>query len=351
MATPGTTRQTDTPPKKEPSVRDGVFESFVAAGNSLGFSGCDISATIMLPEYSGGGRELNKARTFRIGTLQTISISTYNTKTPVKALGFKNPIAVARGGRTIAGTLIFNQLHTHVFNDNYEFPLKGDVDVTWDTGGLLGYASGDAQYITKRKGDAETLNTDKNRKIWDFSWDTNYLGEVIKPSDLPPFDIIITMINEAGHMGKIILENIEIIHDSSTLSVEDIYTEVQYQYMASNIRYFEGKIGTANSTFSFANAFDSGLEPVSADTVQAATETAPATTEERGPAPASATSNTPEQRREIQEEVYKYNAIMEAGSAIAHNEVNPEGIPMNGKRNTDGTRTYQQGYVRKYSKE
>jgi len=344
MAPPGPTVQTDTPPKKPPTIRDGLFESFTAAGNNLGFSGCDISATIMLPQYQGK----NSARIFRIGTLQTISISTYNTKTPVKALGFKNPIAVARGGRTIAGTLIFNQLHTHVFNDNYEFPLKGDVDVTWDRGGLLGYASGDAEYITKRKSNAGAPEPEKNRKIWDFSWDTNYLGEVVKPSDLPPFDIIITMINEAGHMGKIILEDIEIIHDSSTLSVEDIYTEVQYQYMASNIRYFEGTIGTANSTFSFANAFDSGLEPVLVDSVKAATEPTTATPAIVSPAPANSSSNTPEQRREIQEEVYKYNAIMEADSAIAHNEVNPEGIPMNGKRNTRRTATYQQGTINRF---
>lgn len=207
--------------------------------NSTGFSGCDITALVRVPRRGRDG--FDEERIFNIGTLQTISISTYNSKTPVRALGFKNPVSIARGGRTIAGTMIFNQLHTHVLDES-EF---GSLTSVLDKNGLLSYSSG----VNVTIYDAKSVNTNgiidpttvKNRKkVWDFSWDTTLnRGQFQKPSDIIPFDIVIWMINESGGMGKIILYDIDIIHDSTTLSVEDIYTEVQYQYMARDIEYFE----------------------------------------------------------------------------------------------------------------
>jgi hypothetical protein len=207
--------------------------------NSTGFSGCDITALVRVPNRGRDG--FNEERIFNIGTLQTISISTYNSKTPVRALGFKNPVSIARGGRTIAGTMIFNQLHTHVLDESD----YGSLTSVLDKNGLLSYSSG----VNVTIYNAKDVNTSgmidptvvKNRKkVWDFSWDTTLnRGQFQKPSDIIPFDIVIWMINESGGMGKIILYDIDIIHDSTTLSVEDIYTEVQYQYMARDIEYFE----------------------------------------------------------------------------------------------------------------
>lgn len=302
----------------------------------MGFSGCDITAVLRVPQYARGKTTFNENLIFQLGTLQTIAISTYNAKTPVKSIGFKNPIAIARGGRTIAGTMIFNQLHRHVFDDN----AYGEV--INDKNGFMTYSQGDTQYFIDSKEiraknedpyasaikDAEDkkaqkksatvtqaevknkierfkpgtnkesyspkqydyvsfdpkkfkeiegpwqpadeayladlkerqkawqnnltkgylsdediknksyINKKKLKKQWDFSWDTSLVGERIKPSDLPPFDIIIMLVNEMGNVGKIILYGVEIIHDSQTLSVEDIYTEAQYQYIAKDIEYF-----------------------------------------------------------------------------------------------------------------
>jgi hypothetical protein len=326
----------------------GTFKSGI-----MGFSGCDISATIRVPAYSrvgiSGSQEMNQEKVFRIGTLQTISISTYNSKTPVKALGFKNPIAIARGGRTIAGTMIFNQLHKHVLDEND----YGWWKVAEDKGGMLSYSSGNPDYYIQnadandklkrdmlaisKSGDLDQYTARKNvidgsqaeidsfnsvvlgnwkalkdptptekekyerdqedivkrlkavealqdaefirlsqqydyyhqmrdilqksgedkeyaRKEWDFSWDGPQIGDKLKPSDILPFDIIILLFNEAGNMGKIILYGVEIVHDSLTLSVEDIYTEVQYQYIARDIVYFEDIYGSHEKDFNFMNA-------------------------------------------------------------------------------------------------
>ena len=220
-----------------------VFKNSILQQGRMGFSGCDINALIRLPAYARGGIELNKEKVFNIGTLQTISISTYNAKTPIKAIGSKNPIAVARGGRTIAGSMIFNQMHTHVLDEN-TWPSLTTRMIKDD--GFLTYSSGNVDYIVADKtikGDAhekvdEYIKKESLKKQWDFSWDNTLIGEVSKPSDIPPFDIVIVMVNELGNVGKIVLYGVDIIHDSQTLSVEDIYTEVQYQYIARDIEYF-----------------------------------------------------------------------------------------------------------------
>jgi hypothetical protein len=239
-----------------------TYQSQILKKGRMGFSGCDITAMIRLPAYKSGRQVFNEEKVFQIGTLQTLSISTYNAKSPVKAVGFKNPIAVARGGRTIAGTLIFNQMHHHVFDEN-----NWQSMTTIKDDGFLTYSSGNVDYFrpnsklsvsdtaTQEQTDQKVkefldsaIDKEKLKKQWDFSWDTSLMGERSKPSDMPPFDIVILMVNELGQVGKIVLYGVDIVHDSQTLSVEDIYTEAQYQYVARDIEYFHA----ANFEESFA---------------------------------------------------------------------------------------------------
>jgi hypothetical protein len=231
---------------------DSIYKSQMLKKGRMGFSGCDVTAMIRLPAYKSGTKTFNQEKVFQIGTLQTISISTYNAKSPVKAVGFKNPVAIARGGRTIAGTLIFNQLHYHVFDENNWPSMTSVLDE-----GLLTYSAGSVDYVLPKAKFVRDENAPKEqtaelekefldglvireklKKQWDFSWDTSLMGDRMKPSDMPPFDIVILMVNELGQVGKIILYGVEIVHDSQTLSVEDIYTEAQYQYIARDIEYF-----------------------------------------------------------------------------------------------------------------
>jgi hypothetical protein len=288
-----------------------VFKSNLSKGR-MGFSGCDINAIIRLPGYKIKGQVLNEEKVFKIGTLQTIAISTYNSKTPVKALGFKSPIAIARGGRTIAGTLIFNQLHTHVFDEN-NFPsmtrVEDDGLLTYSTGkqdlyisdvlrdGLnsvgqkIDQLTGDAKAGVEKNAEEEAVqppfsDKEKMKKQWDFSWDNTLFGERSKPSDIPPFDIVILLVNELGNVGKIILYGVDIVHDSQTLSVEDIYTEVQYQFMAREIEYFHAY------NFEEARSWSSSASPTTTDL--RAKEEAAKTEKENNGKPGSTVESTKE---------------------------------------------------------
>jgi hypothetical protein len=179
-------------------------------------------------------------------------------------------------------------MHTHVFNQN-----SNPAQVHVDKKGFLTYSSGDTAYYTMpdipppTNGDSwaeferafmKNINKENLKKQWDFSWDTALIGEVTKPSDLPPFDIVIVMVNEYGNLGKIVIYGVDLIHDSQTLSVEDIYTEVQYQYVARDIEYFHA------NDFNEAQRWQSNREPpatvtpkTTQEAVDVATGVAPST--------------------------------------------------------------------------
>ena len=220
---------------------------FIISSRAMGFSGVDISATIWFPgvadNITNRQSENIPASVFQIGSIQTISYSIYSSKEASRSLGFKLPTGYARGNKTIAGTLIFNQLNRHVFDD------VGLATVLEDRGGALSYSSGTVNYY---RTDDLNFTPDPNitevrlvdspeggkRHLFDFSWDTAAINRTQHPGDMPPFDIICTFVNELGNVGKLIIYGVDLIHESSTMSVDDIYTEVIYQYVARDVETF-----------------------------------------------------------------------------------------------------------------
>jgi hypothetical protein len=118
--------------------------------------------------------------------IQTISITTRRSVHPVRRLGEKFPAYYTRGPRTIAGSMIFIQL------------------------------DGDPLLDLSRRTEHDNLDGEPS-----FSVDR-----------LPPFNILITGINEAGHMVQGALFDVTIIAGGTTFSVDDMYTEQQHTYVA-----------------------------------------------------------------------------------------------------------------------
>lgn len=218
---------------------------------ATGFSGVDISATIMLPApRNRDGSSIDGMRdvVMQLASVQTISFSSYTDKQAARSLGFKNAVGYARGGRTIAGTMIFNQLHQHPFDDS------GTGSYIRDERGVLSYSSGTVDYlgapdifqsfdktVAAPMLPEVTIPSVLKRHQWDFSWDQRNIGRTLHPSDMPPFDIIILYVNEFGNIAKTIIYGIELMHESSVVSINDIYTEVTYQYVARDIEYFHAE--------------------------------------------------------------------------------------------------------------
>jgi hypothetical protein len=143
------------------------------------FSGADIQASIVLP---------GEPDTLLLGELQTISYSIHRENTPIRALGQVNVKGFVKGPRTIAGSLIFTVFNEYTFYrlDEYKALVSGGL-----------YPLADM---------------------------------------LPPFDVVLTFVNETGTMSKMKIYGITIVDEGGTMSVDDLVTEQTYTYMARGIQ-------------------------------------------------------------------------------------------------------------------
>ena len=94
------------------------------------------------------------------------------------------------GPRTIAGSLVFT-----VFNRHFAKNIINDINESLDS-------------------------------------DYAFLAD-----ELPPFDIIMSFANEYGLKGKLVIYGIRLINEGQVMSINDIYTENTYQFVATDIEY------------------------------------------------------------------------------------------------------------------
>jgi hypothetical protein len=154
------------------------------------FSGSDAVVTIVVPEISPDGNAIGPGQPVELGELQTISYSIHRENSPIRTLGHVNPRGFIKGGRTIAGSLIFT-----VFNE-YAF-----------------YRISQYREFLARQGFFAPL-----------------------ADMLPPFDIVISFFNEYGQASKMKIMGVTIVDEGQTISIDDLITEQTYTYMARNIQ-------------------------------------------------------------------------------------------------------------------
>lgn len=180
------------------------------------FSGCDMVASIVYgwernvdaEEYTGktgksismDATQLTKSWNIKVlGEIQTISYSIHMEKRPVRSIGNVNAKDYVMGPRTIAGSLVFA-----VFNKHF----------------------------------AEDIIKDHNDF---FTEGTAYLVD-----ELPPFNIVISMANEYGIRSKMVIYGVRLLNEGQVMSVNDVYTENTYQFVATDIEYLNDEVTYAS---------------------------------------------------------------------------------------------------------
>lgn len=149
------------------------------------FSGTDTLAFIMMPGSSP----------VVIGSLTTISYSMYRNKKPVINIGRTNINGVTRGSRIFAGTMVFTLINQHWLKELQE-------QLEW----LSGF-------------------------------------EELKVDELPLFDIMIVSANEYGNYVSMYIYGIDFTDEAQTISVEDLFTENVFSFVARDISNFKaGKL-------------------------------------------------------------------------------------------------------------
>lgn len=172
------------------------------------FSGTDTIAFLMMPGCSP----------VVIGSLTTISYSMFRNKKPVINIGRTNINGVTRGSRIFAGTMIFTLINQHwlrELQDQFKDPSM-------------------AKY-----GD--------------------YLSNVqeLKVDELPLFDIMIVSANEYGSAVAMYIYGIDFTDEAQTISVEDLFTENTFSFIARDISVFKDimnkKLGNESSPGTFTS--------------------------------------------------------------------------------------------------
>jgi peptidoglycan hydrolase-like protein with peptidoglycan-binding domain len=145
------------------------------------FSGTDTIAFLMFPGINP----------IVIGSLTTISYSMYRNKVPVINIGRTNINGITRGSRIYAGTMVFTLVNKHWVRE-----LQDQVP---------------------------------------------YLSEftTIKTDELPLFDIMIVSANEYGNGCCMFIYGVDFTDEAQTLSVEDLFTENIFKFVAREVAVFD----------------------------------------------------------------------------------------------------------------
>lgn len=181
------------------------------------FSGTDTLAFIMMPGASP----------VVIGSLTTISYSMYRNKKPVINIGRTNINGVTRGSRIFAGTMIFTLINQHWLK---ELQQQGG---TWLSN--YGYTNINGEWVP----------------------DDNY---ELRVDELPLFDIMIVSANEYGNYVSMYIYGIDFTDEAQTVSVEDLFTENTFSFIARDVSSFKaGKIGATTVHKASASDASKGL--------------------------------------------------------------------------------------------
>lgn len=148
------------------------------------YSGCDIVVTARMNVITGASKNLTE-KVYTLGSLQTLSVSTHQDKKPVRVIGSANALDYTLGQRTIAGSLVFA-----VFDQHFATEMFDDLKAT--TG-----------------------------------------KEFFLPDELPALDITITFANEYGRTSRMAIYGLRIINEGQVMSINDLYTENTYQFVAT----------------------------------------------------------------------------------------------------------------------
>jgi len=165
------------------------FGSYNYYDQGNGFSAADMTALIPPGTIPG------VTKTIPLGTIAMISISQHRDKFPVASLGSIGPKGYTAGHRTIGGTLAFNTIDRSAFS-----MLTRDSVDSWVRSAL---SSG-----------------------------SHLSPDYSAADELPPFNIIITAVNETGEASYSVIEGITILDEGTSYNLETIILMESYSFMA-----------------------------------------------------------------------------------------------------------------------
>jgi hypothetical protein len=179
------------------------------------YSGADVSVVFNIPLLSPA--HLAGAHTLESVQIQTITISSATSVLPVRRCGEARPKIYTRGARTFAGSLVFTMIGQDPFQQIF------------------------------------SVDPGRSSVRGDGTWHSDQMAT---------FDAIILCANEMGGSGIQIIENMSITHWGTTYSIDDLYVESTYSYVAEHVTPF-----TSNRYGSLAGITADAISELLDDTI------------------------------------------------------------------------------------
>lgn len=178
------------------------------------FSGADADTFAWFPDSSN---------VIHLEAMHTISVSVHEAKGQARALGHRGIKGLARGVRTIAGSIIMTVINDHPLREL----LSSYID-TYGGGDPLGWSL-----------DRHLVGVGTFLDNYDY---TNRMAVLLRP-----FNLAVQYVSEMGPMfdpvkGQIpegagwMLEGVEFIDEGQVTSVNDIVTEMTFSFIAHDFK-------------------------------------------------------------------------------------------------------------------
>jgi hypothetical protein len=152
-----------------------------------------------------------------IGTIQALSYSVQREKAAIYTMGSANPRAFSRGKRMIAGSLIF---------------------ILFDANPVISHFTG-AKFLadTEELGFEEKFGNGLNLDATtdEAGFESHELATPTYVDQIPPFDVVISAVNEYGARASMTITGVELMNENSGFSIDDIVVEQQYTFIATAI--------------------------------------------------------------------------------------------------------------------
>ena len=177
-------------------------EQFPNKAETFSYSGSDVMCLMFIPDQQNGAIKASGFIQIE-DSLQTLTVSSARSVSPVRRLGETSPTAYTRGSRTIAGSMVFT----------------------------VGLRDAFVKALTKSIGDGEPLHEP-----------TLFVDQI------PKFSMFLQATNELGGVSTAMLVNITLTNFGTTFSIDDIYTESTFTYVAE--QYFPLSITKNTSNMS-----------------------------------------------------------------------------------------------------
>jgi len=136
-----------------------------------------------------------------IATAQTLSVQTFRAKKPVRALGCVGPKGIARGSRSIGGSIIFTVFDEHALTALLHTPP------TIHSHELINSRGGFKTYVDQ----------------------------------LPPLTITALLSNEYGSISELTIYGVDFVTDGQVMSIDDLFSENTCSFMATDFDLLQKK--------------------------------------------------------------------------------------------------------------